>query len=172
MPRAFRCFIVVFLLAPGSAGAGQLPTGFAYLRGVAPGILQDMRYAGPDNFIGRPVPGYEAAECVLQVGVADALKCRPICGPRAWASRSTIATDPRVRPLRFFNGWSARQLRSTPVIIPECGERGCAPWATSRQAPTIREVWLSISPSCKTRRQLSPSLTTLRTTVLALPSRA
>jgi D-alanyl-D-alanine dipeptidase len=74
MPRAFRCFIVMFLLAPGSAGARQLPTGFAYLRDVAPDILQDMRYAGPDNFIGRPVPGYEAAECILQAAVAEALK--------------------------------------------------------------------------------------------------
>ena len=56
MPSAIRWFIVMFLLAPASAGAGQLPTGFVYLRDVAPEILQDMRYAGPDNFIGRPVP--------------------------------------------------------------------------------------------------------------------
>jgi D-alanyl-D-alanine dipeptidase len=74
MPSAFRCFIVMFLLVPGSAGAGQLPTGFAYLRDVAPDILQEMRYAGPDNFIGKPVPGYEAAECILQAAVAEALK--------------------------------------------------------------------------------------------------
>ena len=39
MPSAFRCFIVMILLVPGSAGAGQLPTGFAYLRDVAPDIL-------------------------------------------------------------------------------------------------------------------------------------
>ena len=64
----------MFLLAPGSAGAGQFPTGFAYLRDVAPDILQDMRYAGPDNFIGRPVPGYEAAEYILQAAIAETLK--------------------------------------------------------------------------------------------------
>jgi D-alanyl-D-alanine dipeptidase len=33
-----------------------------------------MRYAGPDNFTGRPVPGYEAAECVLQRIVTEMLK--------------------------------------------------------------------------------------------------
>jgi D-alanyl-D-alanine dipeptidase len=40
---------------------------------VAPDILQDIRYAGPDNFTGRPVPGYEAAECILQRTVAETL---------------------------------------------------------------------------------------------------
>ena len=49
------------------------PTGFVYLRDVAPGIAQDMRYAGTNNFTGRPLPGYDAAECVLRRDVAAAL---------------------------------------------------------------------------------------------------
>ena len=44
----------------------RLPPGFVYLRDVAPGIAQDMRYAGANNFTGRPLPGYDAAECVLR----------------------------------------------------------------------------------------------------------
>ena len=59
------------LLAP--ALAGGLPQGFVYLRDVDPGIAQDMRYAGPDNFTGAKVPGYDAAECVLRREVALAL---------------------------------------------------------------------------------------------------
>jgi len=47
---------------------------FVYLRDVAPTIQQDMRYAGPDNFTGKPVPGYEAPECVLVRQAAEALK--------------------------------------------------------------------------------------------------
>lgn len=35
------------------------------LRTVAPQVQQDMRYFGRDNFMGRPVAGYEAAQCWL-----------------------------------------------------------------------------------------------------------
>jgi len=51
-----------------------LPAGFVYLRDVAPSIEQDMRYAGYDNFVGRPLPGYDAPECVLRRDAAEALK--------------------------------------------------------------------------------------------------
>jgi len=64
---------LVALLLPAAAGAASLPPGFVYLRDVDPGIVQDMRYAGFNNFTGRPVPGYAAAECVLRREVAEAL---------------------------------------------------------------------------------------------------
>ena len=51
-----------------------LPVGFVYLRDVDPTIVQDIRYAGVDNFVGRPLPGYAAAECILRRDVAAALK--------------------------------------------------------------------------------------------------
>jgi zinc D-Ala-D-Ala dipeptidase len=51
-----------------------LPAGFVHLRDVDPTIAQDIRYAGSDNFVGRPLPGYEAAECILRRDVAAALK--------------------------------------------------------------------------------------------------
>jgi zinc D-Ala-D-Ala dipeptidase len=50
-----------------------LPNPLVYLRDIDPSILQDVRYAGPDNFTGRPVPGYDAAECVLLREAAEAL---------------------------------------------------------------------------------------------------
>ena len=74
--RAFR--IIALLIAaflPAAVGAAErLPEGFVYLRDVAPGIVQDMRYAGVDNFTGRPLSGYDAAECVLRRDVAEALR--------------------------------------------------------------------------------------------------
>jgi D-alanyl-D-alanine dipeptidase len=53
--------------------AEDMPVGFVYLRDVDPTIRQDMRYAGPSNFTGNPVPGYEAPECVLVREAAEAL---------------------------------------------------------------------------------------------------
>jgi D-alanyl-D-alanine dipeptidase len=44
-----------------------------HLRRVDASILQDIRYAGADNFTGRPVPGYAAAECLLLRDAAEAL---------------------------------------------------------------------------------------------------
>ena len=65
------------LLALGTIQAhsqSALPAGFAYLRDIDPTIAQDIRYAGSDNFVGRRLPGYEAAECILRRDVAAALK--------------------------------------------------------------------------------------------------
>jgi len=52
---------------------GALPDGLVYLRDVDPSITQDMRYAGSNNFVGRPLDGYGAAECILRKDVAAAL---------------------------------------------------------------------------------------------------
>ena len=40
-----------------AAQAPKLPAGFVYLRDVDPTIIQDMRYAGSNNFVGRPLRG-------------------------------------------------------------------------------------------------------------------
>ncbi|MFA6266440.1 MAG: M15 family metallopeptidase [Pseudolabrys sp.] len=56
-----------------SAGATAQPAPLVYLRDIDPGIRQEMHYAGRDNFTGRPLPGYGAAECMLRRPVALAL---------------------------------------------------------------------------------------------------
>src|SRR4029077_1390898 len=56
------------------AGAQRLPGGFVYLRDIDPTIIQDIRYAGPNNFVGHPLAGYAAAECVVKREVAVALR--------------------------------------------------------------------------------------------------
>ena len=66
----------VLLPAPSRAGnppQESLPQGFVYLRDIDPGIVQDIRYAGSHNFVGRPVRGYLAAECILTEPAAKAL---------------------------------------------------------------------------------------------------
>ena len=49
------------------------PALLVHLRDIDASILQDIRYAGPDNFTGRRVAGYDAAECLLLRDVAEAL---------------------------------------------------------------------------------------------------
>jgi D-alanyl-D-alanine dipeptidase len=45
-----------------------------YLRDVDPTIVQDIRYAGSHNFVGRPIRGYLGAECILSASAANALR--------------------------------------------------------------------------------------------------
>jgi zinc D-Ala-D-Ala dipeptidase len=69
------CLFAVALAAPaGALAASALPPGFVYLRDVDSSIAQEIRYASADNFVGRPLPGYGAAECVLRRDAARALK--------------------------------------------------------------------------------------------------
>jgi zinc D-Ala-D-Ala dipeptidase len=48
------------------AHAQQLPADFVYLRDIDPTIIQDIRYATANNFTGRRLAGYDAAECVVK----------------------------------------------------------------------------------------------------------
>src|SRR5579862_3546710 len=69
--------VLVSYLAATAVAASQkssLAPGFVYLRDIDPTIVQDIRYSGPRNFTGARVPGYGAAECILLVEVAEALK--------------------------------------------------------------------------------------------------
>jgi zinc D-Ala-D-Ala dipeptidase len=56
------------------AAAQELPGDFVYLRDIDSTILQDIRYAGLNNFMGRPLHGYGAAECVVKREVGLALQ--------------------------------------------------------------------------------------------------
>ena len=72
--HAFAAAAALVLPFDQAVGQSALPPGFVYLRDVDPTIVQDIRYAGADNFVGRPIPGYGAAECILRRDVAAALK--------------------------------------------------------------------------------------------------
>ena len=66
---------LIITLLPASALAGSaLPEGFVYLRDIDPTIVQDIRYAGSHNFVGRPITGYLAHECILSQPAAHALE--------------------------------------------------------------------------------------------------
>jgi zinc D-Ala-D-Ala dipeptidase len=75
--RYLNWFVSITLVASvitGPAATQSLPGGFVLLRDIDPTILQDIRYAGSNNFVGRPLRGYEAAECVVTRAVGLALQ--------------------------------------------------------------------------------------------------
>src|SRR5436190_9244951 len=63
---------IVMWPAPTLTGS-SLPRGLVYLHDIDPTIVQDIRYAGSHNFVGRPIRGYLAAECILSEAAANAL---------------------------------------------------------------------------------------------------
>lgn len=65
--------LVALMAVAFPALAADLPAGFVHLVDVDPTIRQDIRYAGPDNFLRRPVKGYAAATCILTRQAAEAL---------------------------------------------------------------------------------------------------
>ena len=104
MRRAI-CLAILTLL-PGAAAAGKLPPGFVYLRDVAPSIVQEMRYATPDNFTARPLPGYQAGECVLRRDVAEALaRVQAALAPQHLSLKVYDCYRP-TRAVRAFWRWS------------------------------------------------------------------
>ena len=134
------------LLMPAAALAGGLPPGFVYLRDVAPGIAQDMRYAGANNFTGRPLPGYDAAECVLRRAAAEALA-------RVEADLAGQNLGLKVydcyRPTRAVAAF-ARWAQAAPTTArpsastPSSTSAGCSPTAISRRIRRIPKASPSI----------------------------
>jgi len=55
-------------LLSGLIGCSSMPQkreNFVSLTELDPTIMLDMRYAGPDNFVGTPIDGYQAPVCLL-----------------------------------------------------------------------------------------------------------
>lgn len=52
----------------------SLPTGFVYLKDIDSSIIQEMRYAGNHNFVGKPIVGYVAPKCILTREAAENLR--------------------------------------------------------------------------------------------------
>lgn len=79
-----RLLLAALLLLPFVAQADEPPpqlspaktaaqAGLVDVRSLAPDIAEDMKYAGSDNFVGRPVDGYLAPKCLLLRPAAEAL---------------------------------------------------------------------------------------------------
>ncbi len=68
----FSLFALIMTSLPGLSSA--LPEGFIPLNQLDPHIIQDIKYASSDNFVGRPIKGYSSkTTCILTVPAAYAL---------------------------------------------------------------------------------------------------
>jgi D-alanyl-D-alanine dipeptidase len=70
---AFAVLLACCAASPHPRAATTLPKGFVYLTGVAPTVVEDIRYAGTHNLVGRALAGYRAPACVLTAPAARAL---------------------------------------------------------------------------------------------------
>ena len=61
------------LLAACAHADEMRPAAFVDARAAIPDLVVDMRYAGSENFVGRPIAGYAAPVCLLARPAADAL---------------------------------------------------------------------------------------------------
>jgi D-alanyl-D-alanine dipeptidase len=65
---------IVAIASISFSHAQPLPGGFVYLRDIDPTIVQDIRYATSNNFVGHALNGYGAGECVVKREVGLRLK--------------------------------------------------------------------------------------------------
>ena len=69
-----RLASIVALIFWSVVPAFAVPDGFVHLQMIDKTIAQDIRYATRNNFVGKPLSGYRAGECILALPVAKGLK--------------------------------------------------------------------------------------------------
>ncbi len=116
--------LLVAAIGVQNARAAEPPPGFARLGDIAPDVAQEMRYAGPDNFTGGPVPGYGAPQCWLRADAAHALAAAQV---DAKARGLTLVVYDCYRPRRAvsaFVDWSrSADQRTKPEYYPRVDKR-------------------------------------------------
>lgn len=66
--------VMALLMSATIVLAQEIPSGFVDLQKAVPTVVLDLRYSGENNFIGKPIDGYEAHICYISTSAAVALK--------------------------------------------------------------------------------------------------
>jgi D-alanyl-D-alanine dipeptidase len=112
-PFAIPLFAAALAICSPPAAVAQVPpAAFVDAATVVPALIVDMRYAGAHNFVGRPIPGYDAARCRLTppAGAALAEVARDLA-PRGLVLKAFDCYRP-ARAVASFMRW-ARDLNDT-----------------------------------------------------------
>lgn len=106
-PLSRRCgplLAVAMAAMPSAADAQANP--FVDAARVVPGLALDMRYAGSENFVGRPIAGYEAPRCLLTPQAARALgRAQAALAPEGLGLKLFDCYRPR-RAVADFAAWA------------------------------------------------------------------
>ena len=95
----------------------EMPVGFCYVDEVAPEVRADLKYAGDDNFVGRPIAGYEGKRAILRQDAARALqRAAQLLQQRGYGLLIWDAYRP-MRALRDFRAWSYSPDESSRAIF-------------------------------------------------------
>jgi D-alanyl-D-alanine dipeptidase len=115
VPRRSRSLLLCAALllaalatAPSARADEEAPDAFVDLRRVDSTILQDIRYRGPHNFIGRPIVGYRERLCILTRPAAKALsRAQASLLARGYTLKAYDCYRPQ-RAVDDFARWAAR----------------------------------------------------------------
>ena len=118
---ARACGVAALAALATPALAGEPPPGFARLSDIAPGVAQEMRYAGSNNFTGAPVPGYRAAQCWLRrrCGAGARGGASRGAGQRLRSCRLRLLS-PQARGRRFRRLVKKRRRKDQARLLPQC----------------------------------------------------
>ena len=136
----------------------DLPKGFLYVDDVIESCIVDAKYAGSDNFMGRPAAGYNAPLVVVTEAVAEGLKkVAPFFYERGYLMKFYDAYRPQ-RAVDDFVRWGEilEDNRRKPVHYPNVSKadmfnlgyiakhsghtRGCAVDLTLVDMTTMQEL--------------------------------
>lgn len=111
--------------SPLVAGNFVLPPEFCYVDAEAPEVRADLKYAGRDNFVGRPIAGYEGSRAILRRDAARALhRVSQRLAEHGYGLLIWDAYRP-LRALRDFHAWSLTADDSTrATFYPRLTKRG------------------------------------------------
>jgi D-alanyl-D-alanine dipeptidase len=117
--------LLFVVLAVSPARSAEAPPGFSDAASIVPGLVVDMRYAGPGNFVGARIDGYEAPRCILTTAAAEALArvVRRLEGA-GYGLKVFDCYRPQ-RAVAHFVRWSrdAADLKTKPDYYPDLDKR-------------------------------------------------
>lgn len=69
-----KLYVLIFICLLNQLVNAQLPDGFVYANDVIPDLKVELRYYSTNNFVGKPINGYETNRLILSEAAAHALK--------------------------------------------------------------------------------------------------
>ncbi|MBI1649601.1 M15 family metallopeptidase [Hyphomicrobium sulfonivorans] len=98
---------------------------FVDAQSLIPDLVVEMRYVTAQNFVGRPIPGYNGARCLLTHRAAKALQCAAdVLRPRGYAIKVYDCYRPQ-RAVNAFVNWgrNLRDQKMKQAYYPEVDKR-------------------------------------------------